>query len=360
MMMSHTVVILLIIICNTIPFINSFRLNNFQKYSFINQELKCKTKSISESVLSEYNLEVLYDINNILENKLLISGCYAIEDEKETVQYIGLSDDILYDIEYFKNKLGYEKVNKVRIQTFSSNYDEKFPESYKNELIHQTNPPGNSINSEDWIIPQKNSDIKNVSKFDLLKEKVMMMRSQGLPSLEVETPITPSSETKVLSLHDDSQQLDFTLENVDLVLNEIRPYLISDGGNVSVISIDTKTYTVQLELQGACGNCPSSTTTMKMGVERVLKENFPYITDVEAVSTVVESSKITVDMISNVLGPVMPSISGLGGKISVISIEQETGTVTLKFEGPVRLKKGLELILKEVKEIKHIIFEENK
>jgi len=77
--------------------------------------------------------------------------------------------------------------------------------------------------------------------------------------------------------------LEFTKENVDKVLEEIRPYLISDGGNVKVEHINTDTRSVYLVLEGACGSCPSSTTTMKLGIERVLKENFSGIGEVVAV-----------------------------------------------------------------------------
>ena len=55
--------------------------------------------------------------------------------------------------------------------------------------------------------------------------------------------------------------LDFTVENVDKVLNEVRPYLIADGGNVGVVGIDEETRDVKLTLQGACGSCPSSTVS---------------------------------------------------------------------------------------------------
>lgn len=57
--------------------------------------------------------------------------------------------------------------------------------------------------------------------------------------------------------------LDLTWENVERVLDEMRPYLIQDGGNVAITEIDGPV--VKLELQGACGTCPSSTQTMKMG-----------------------------------------------------------------------------------------------
>ena len=62
------------------------------------------------------------------------------------------------------------------------------------------------------------------------------------------------------------------------VLDEMRPYLLADGGNVAVREIEGPN--VYLELQGACGTCPSSTMTMKMGLERGLKEKIPEIANV--------------------------------------------------------------------------------
>jgi Fe-S cluster biogenesis protein NfuA len=53
-------------------------------------------------------------------------------------------------------------------------------------------------------------------------------------------------------------------------LDEMRGFLIQDGGNVIISEIDGPV--VRLELQGACGTCPSSTQTMKMGLERGLME----------------------------------------------------------------------------------------
>ena len=50
---------------------------------------------------------------------------------------------------------------------------------------------------------------------------------------------------------------------------QVRPYLIADGGDVSVAAVEGGT--VMLRLEGACGTCPSSTATMKMGIERALK-----------------------------------------------------------------------------------------
>lgn len=75
--------------------------------------------------------------------------------------------------------------------------------------------------------------------------------------------------------------MQLTLENVETVLDEMRPYLISDGGNVEVVELDGPI--VKLRLQGACGSCPSSTMTLRMGIERRLREMIPEISEVEQV-----------------------------------------------------------------------------
>lgn len=75
--------------------------------------------------------------------------------------------------------------------------------------------------------------------------------------------------------------LALTCENVETTLDEMRPYLMADGGNVELVEIDGPI--VKLRLQGACGSCPSSTMTLRMGIERRLKEMIPEIAEVEQV-----------------------------------------------------------------------------
>jgi Fe-S cluster biogenesis protein NfuA len=75
--------------------------------------------------------------------------------------------------------------------------------------------------------------------------------------------------------------LTLTPENVETVLDEMRPYLISDGGNVELVELDGPI--VKLRLQGACGSCPSSAMTLRMGIERRLREMIPEIAEVEQV-----------------------------------------------------------------------------
>ena len=78
-----------------------------------------------------------------------------------------------------------------------------------------------------------------------------------------------------------AETLALTSENVETVLDELRPYLMADGGNVELVEIDGPI--VKLRLQGACGSCPSSTMTLRMGIERRLREFIPEIAEVEQV-----------------------------------------------------------------------------
>ncbi len=79
----------------------------------------------------------------------------------------------------------------------------------------------------------------------------------------------------------ESTTMALTVENVEEVLDELRPYLMADGGNVEVAELDGPV--VKLRLQGACGSCPSSTMTLRMGIERRLRERIPEIVEVEQV-----------------------------------------------------------------------------
>ena len=87
--------------------------------------------------------------------------------------------------------------------------------------------------------------------------------------------LSPFEEEVIRSADD---QYPLTLDNVEMILDELRPYLMSDGGNVRVSGIEGPV--VRLQLEGACGDCPSSTMTMKMGLERRLKEAIPEISEV--------------------------------------------------------------------------------
>ncbi|MGN6179597.1 MAG: NifU family protein [Mucilaginibacter sp.] len=73
------------------------------------------------------------------------------------------------------------------------------------------------------------------------------------------------------------------LEQVEAALDTIRPYLETDGGNVSVEEI-TPDHIVRLKLLGACGSCPMSIMTLKAGIEQAIKKAVPEIAGIEAIN----------------------------------------------------------------------------
>ncbi len=72
-------------------------------------------------------------------------------------------------------------------------------------------------------------------------------------------------------------------ERVEKVLEKVRPYIQSDGGDIALVSVDEASGIVKVTLSGACGTCPSSTATLKGGVERMVKAEIPEIKEVVAV-----------------------------------------------------------------------------
>ncbi len=71
-------------------------------------------------------------------------------------------------------------------------------------------------------------------------------------------------------------------DDVQAVINQIKPMLNADGGDVELVEI-TDDGVVKVKLLGACGHCPMSTMTLKMGIEKTLKERVPGVKSVVAV-----------------------------------------------------------------------------
>ncbi|MFC0559498.1 NifU family protein [Halalkalibacter alkalisediminis] len=71
------------------------------------------------------------------------------------------------------------------------------------------------------------------------------------------------------------------IEQVSEVLDKLRPFLLRDGGDVELVDVEDGI--VKVRLLGACGSCPSSTITLKAGIERALLEEVPGVKEIEQV-----------------------------------------------------------------------------
>jgi len=70
-------------------------------------------------------------------------------------------------------------------------------------------------------------------------------------------------------------------DKVEEVLDKLRPNLMLDGGNVELVDVNDGV--VKVKLTGACGGCAMATLTLKMGIERILKQEIPEVKEVVAV-----------------------------------------------------------------------------
>lgn len=171
----------------------------------------------------------------------------------------------------------------------------------------------------------------------------------------ISAPRSTSSTTD----RNNTKKIEFTKDNVDKILDKIRPYLNSDGGNVSVRKVEEETKNVYLALEGACGSCPSSTVTMKMGIERVLKENFVDLGEVIQVENGITDSgdpkSLSFQAVQKEIDRMKPAIIAMGGVVNIVDVDP-IGVVKLSFRGANKIKEGLELVLLDIDFVKHIEF----
>lgn len=134
-----------------------------------------------------------------------------------------------------------------------------------------------------------------------------------------------------------------TVESVDQALEEVRPYLVADGGNVTVVSVNNGM--VLVEMQGACGTCAASSATLKMGIETSLKAAFgDQLKEVVAINPQVDGSA-TVEAVDSHLDMLRPAITSYGGSVTVLEVG--SGVARLKYVGPAAIGMGIKAAVKD-------------
>ncbi|KAL5699160.1 NifU-like protein 3 [Ranunculus cassubicifolius] len=125
--------------------------------------------------------------------------------------------------------------------------------------------------------------------------------------------------------------LPLTEESVEMVLDEVRPGLMADGGNVALHEIDG--LVVVLKLQGACGSCPSSTMTLKMGIESRLRDKIPEIMEVEQLIDNETGLELNEENVEKLLAEIRPYLTGTGG--GVLELAEIDGYIAkVRLSGP--------------------------
>src|SRR5262249_51410306 len=108
---------------------------------------------------------------------------------------------------------------------------------------------------------------------------IMEHFTRGLPVMEGETAAAPAfAETY------DAADEEIVTQIKDLLDTRVRPAVAQDGGDIIFRGFEGKSGTVFLNLRGSCAGCPSSTMTLKNGIENMLRHYIPEVNAVEAVS----------------------------------------------------------------------------
>ena len=298
-------------------------------------------------------------------------GVFLVTDVDGLVQYVSTTNLFMdEELQQCLVKQGTSKVHKIRAQSFSVG-NEVAANAYRSELLRQLGgtPPGNTEGPDGWGI-QGTSEQKSMMGVkstgakatpNALRESISRERSNfaekevNYGSLPVESPFEAGGAAQTM-VGRPVADLDLTVDNVNKVLDQVRPYLINDGGNVAVVSVDDSSRDITLRLQGACGSCPSATTTMKMGIERVLRENFSNVRDVIAAPP--GELDLSVEAVEEKVKNILPAVRKLGGIVEIRSVDSTTGKVVIGYKGPPKLIQGLMVIVKELDAVSEIVVDD--
>ncbi|KAL7572006.1 hypothetical protein ACA910_001661 [Epithemia clementina (nom. ined.)] len=306
-----------------------------------------------------------------------VAAVYAIYDSKSsgssssndwtTTLHVGTTQDLYSTLTVWESTVG--KINRIRALSFST-----FAPNAMQEMVQQWKKEAQEAGATlmDWIDPSPYLDDDDDDDEDddwdvgMTTQSMASVTSNGQTASadsegDIISPFAGTKTAEVTTAKESEMDqgdlpLPFTVESVDRVLEEVRPYLVADGGNVAVVNVlvdqNSNKKTVQLELQGACGSCPSSTVTMKMGIERVLREQFGPSVVVEQVQprpadNSSESSYYR-SLVEEELNRLSQAVSAMGGTVRIVDVKEDTGEVQIFFQGPAKLRQGLELALRDV------------
>jgi len=147
------------------------------------------------------------------------------------------------------------------------------------------------------------------------------------------------------------ETLPLTEENVEYVLDLVRPTLQADGGDCQVIEIEGPI--VRLEMQGSCSSCSSSAITLKNGIEKALYTKIPEIYQI--IAELPGSEPPTEEGVEEILDSVRPFLSATGGSIELVELGYEgeyedLPTITLGMTGPAQRNRSVKMdIIKRVR-----------
>lgn len=308
-------------------------------------------------------------------------GVFAIYDGSKTLQYVSYSRNIPLSVKSVMERVGKEPCAFVRNMVFrdAAMQTRQAMEEQKRLWIEENGsvPLGNGDDADRWDVgfdlTAMSEEEKNV--YDDKKSKMvaaMGQRADENASLnmtklrsavedgdwseviedqntqgEATTKTTPFVQAQVhrsIGGEGETRGVEMTMKTVDEALEEVRPYLMADGGNVEVVEV--KNGRVLLQLQGACGSCAASSSTMKMGIERCLIAAFgDQLKEVIEIGGGAEKIPLSVESVDAHIDGLRGAIAAYGGFVKVTSVDPPHARI--EYVGPKPLAYGLVMALKD-------------
>lgn len=286
-----------------------------------------------------------------------VSGVYATVNDTGHVTYIGMSRDIAASLELHASTHP-DDVHAVRVHTVRPPSPQRMARIAAEWLSKlEYTPIGNS---EHWFeVDQELHSFSNHTSTTISMDESDLDSSASVPQTKRSKRIKqkPDNEPRISPfVSHNANDVDvvqnsgprprLTFENVDEVLNELRPYLISDGGNISVVDVDEVAGIVRLRLEGACVSCESSATTMHLGVEKSLRGKFGnQIVSIAVVDEPGWSDVISFQKCQQALNSIQSVVRAFGASVRLVEVDEDE--VVLKYSGPANMKSAVERVLRE-------------
>tara|TARA_Y200000002_G_C22654049_1_gene652651 strand:- start:754 stop:1653 length:900 start_codon:yes stop_codon:yes gene_type:complete len=243
--------------------------------------------------------------------KVYISGNFVAIERYDIVEWEAVKVEVASQIEAYLNNGGAVTTEKPQKKEAVTVYAESTPNPSVLKFVANKNlvPAPFEFNSIEDAKPSPfatalfqfpfiksvflDKNYVSITKFDVIEweEITLELRTFIKNYIEAQKEMVANNASE--RLEKTSAQLDQAYDNLDDTSKEIinileqyiRPAVASDGGNIAFESYDPETKLVKVILQGACSGCPSSTFTLKNGIENMLKEMMgPKIKSVEAVN----------------------------------------------------------------------------
>ena len=285
------------------------------------------------------------------ESEPVTAGVYAVYDADERMQFVGYRKNLVAAVRAHVRVNGPDAV-KVRVAAFANKTmatranlraeSDRWIEEWvtANGGDETCIPRGNlAVGAAEWTLsPEKwDEEAASVPGMNAPRAPGAVVGPDG----DVVSPYADVPEEEDEPLDPDRELRELTVANVDDALNEVRPFLKADGGDVEVVGIEDGI--VAVRMQGACGSCSSSTATLKGGIEKTLIRVFG-----DAVKEVVNldgeeggagALSLSTEAVEEYLKKLAGAIHNYGGSVKVLEVVD--GTVAIEFSGPLALAQSI-------------------